>query len=92
MLISHSVDGVTKFWDLNSGKEVFEHIHFGEKEWMVKNPSGFFNGTEEAHKYIHFVNEIKTYSVNQFFDEFYRPELLSKIFLNRGGDDQYIGI
>ncbi len=74
MLISHSVDGVTKFWDLNSGKEVFEHIHFGEKEWMVKNPSGFFNGTEEAHKYIHFVNGIKTYSVDQFFDEFYRPE------------------
>jgi WD40 repeat protein len=92
MLISHSVDGVTKFWNLASGKEFFEHIHFGEREWMVKNPDGYFNGTEAARKYIHFVNGIKTYSVDQFFDEFYRPDLLPKIFQNRGGVDEYKGI
>jgi WD40 repeat protein len=86
MLISHSVDGATKFWDLNSGKEFFEHIHFGESEWMVKNPEGYFNGTQEARQFIHFVNGMKTYAVDQFFDEFYRPELLPKIFQNRGTD------
>jgi len=86
MLISHGVDGATKFWDLNSGKEFFEHIHFGENEWMVKNPEGYFNGTQEARQFIHFVSGMKTYSVDQFFDEFYRPELLPKIFQNRGGD------
>jgi WD40 repeat protein len=88
MLISHSVDGATKFWDLNSGKEFFEHIHFGEKEWMVKSPDGYFNGTQEARKYIHFVNGLKSYSVDQFFDEFYRPDLLPKLFQNRGGDER----
>ncbi len=92
MLISHSVDGSTKFWDLTSGKEFFEHIHFGEKEWMVKNPEGYFTGTQEARKFIHFVEGVKTYSVDQFFDEFYRPDLLPKIFQNRGGDDGYKGI
>ena len=92
MLISHSVDGVTKFWDLATGKEFFEHIHFGEKEWMVKNPEGYFHGTDEARKYIHFVNGMKTYSVDQFFDEFFRPDLLPKIFQNRGSADEYKGI
>ncbi len=92
MLISHSVDGSTKFWDLNTHKEFFEHIHFGEKEWMVKNPEGYFNGTQEARKFIHFVDGMKTYSVDQFFDEFYRPDLLPKIFQNRGGDDGFKGI
>ena len=92
MLISHGVDGVTKFWDLTSGKEFFEHIHFGEKEWMVKNPEGYFHGTEEARKYIHFVNGMKTYGVDQFFEEFYRPDLLPKIFQNRGGADEFKGI
>ncbi len=92
MLISHSVDGATKFWDLDKGIEFFEHIHFGEKEWMVKNPEGYFNGTQEARKFIHFVDGMKTYSVDQFFDEFYRPDLLPKIFQNRGGDDGYKGI
>ena len=88
MLISHSVDGVTKFWDINSGKEFFEHIHLGEKDWMVKNPEGYFNGTDYARKYVHFVSGLKTYSVDQFFNEFYRPDLLPRIFQNRGGKDE----
>lgn len=86
MLISHSVDGVTKFWNLTTGKEFFEHIHFGEKEWMVKNPEGYFNGTQDARQYIHFVDGLNTYSVDQFFHEFYRPDLLPRIFQSRGND------
>lgn len=92
MLISHSVDGVTKFWDLESGKEFFEHLHLGERDWMVKNPDGYFNGTDDARKYIHFVNGLKTYSFDQFFHEFYRPDLLPKIFQNRGGSNERKGI
>lgn len=88
MLISHSVDGSTKFWDLISGKEFFEHIHFGESEWMVKNPDGYFNGTQDARQFIHFVDGMKTYGVDQFFDEFYRPDLLPRIFQDRGGNDR----
>lgn len=92
MLISHSVDGVTKCWDLASGKEFFEHIHIGEREWMVKSPEGYFNGTEQARQFIHFVDGLKTYSVDQFFYEFYRPDLLPKIFKDRGGEDGAKGI
>ena len=87
MLISHAVDGVTKFWDLNTGKEFFEHIHLGERDWMVKTTDGYFNSTDNARQYIHFVSGLKTYSVDQFFDEFYRPDLLPKLFQNRGGTD-----
>ncbi|MBY0433478.1 MAG: WD40 repeat domain-containing protein, partial [Cyclobacteriaceae bacterium] len=89
LLISHSVDGTTKFWDLASGKEFFEHIHLGEKDWMVKNPDGYFNGTDQARQFIHFVDGLKTYSADQFFNDFYRPDLLPKIFQNRGGEDGY---
>jgi hypothetical protein len=92
MLISHSLDGVTKFWDLNTGKEFFEHIHFGENDWMVKNPEGYFTGTDDARKFIHFVSGLKTYSVDQFFDEFYRPDLLPKIFKSRSGVPEYKSI
>src|SRR5690606_15944550 len=84
MLITHSTDGVTKFWDLKTGREFFEHIHLGPGDWMVKTPDGYFNGTDGARKSIHFVNELKTYSVDQFFNEFYRPELLPQLFKTRG--------
>ncbi|MFM8913592.1 MAG: caspase domain-containing protein [Flammeovirgaceae bacterium] len=59
---------------------------------MVKNTDGYFSGTDNARKYIHFVDGLKTYAVDQFFDEFYRPDLLPKIFQSRGGDDGYQGI
>jgi WD40 repeat protein len=88
MLITHSVDGVTKFWDLQTGKEFFEHLHFGDNEWMVKNPDGYFNGTDGARQFIHFVDGMKTYGADQFFEEFFRPDLLPKIFQNRGGDER----
>jgi WD40 repeat protein len=88
MLLTHSVDGITKFWDLTSGREFFEHIHLAENEWMVKSPEGYFNGTDKARAFIHFVSENKTYSVDQFFNEFYRPDLLPKIFQSRGSSDE----
>lgn len=92
MLISHSVDGVTKFWNIETGKEFFEHIHLGEKDWMAKSPDGFFSGTDNARKYVHFVSGLKTYSVDQFFNEYYRPDLLPKIFQSRGTDTGSKGI
>jgi WD40 repeat protein len=86
MLISHSTDGATKFWDLKTGKEFFEHIHIGKSDWLVRNTDGYFSGTDDARKSVHFVNGMKTYSVDQFFDEFYRPDLLPQIFKTRGSD------
>lgn len=84
MLISHSTDGVTKFWDLASGQEFFEHIHLGDRDWMVKTREGYFNGTDGARKSVHFVDGMKTYAVDQFFNEFYRPDILPKVFKTRG--------
>jgi WD40 repeat protein len=92
MLISHSVDGVTKFWNMETGKEFFEHIHLAETDWLVKNRDGYFNGTDGARKYVHFVSGMKTYNVDQFFHEFYRPDLLPKIFQSRGLEDGSKGI
>jgi len=88
LLLSYSVDGVTKFWDTDNWKEFYEHLDLGEKDWMVKNPEGYFNATEKGRKYIHFVKGIKTFGVDQFFFDFYRPDLLPEIFKNRGGHEK----
>jgi WD40 repeat protein len=92
MLISHSLDGITKFWDLTTGQEFFEHIHLGTRDWMAKSPDGYFHGTDQARRYIHFVDGLKTYSVDQFFNDYYRPDLMPKIFQNRGGSGDPKGI
>jgi WD40 repeat protein len=92
MLISHSIDGVTKFWNLDNGQEFFEHIQLGDKDWLVKNREGYFNGTDGARKFVHFVKGVKTFNVDQFFNDFYRPDLLPKIFQTRGGTDNSKGV
>ncbi len=92
MLISHSVDGITKFWDLTTQQEFFEHIHLGTRDWMAKSPDGYFHGTDQARKFIHFVDGMQTYSVDQFFNDFYRPDLMPKIFQSRGGSGTGKGV
>lgn len=78
ILISQSIDGIIKFWDLEKGKEFFEHIHIGESDWMARAPSGHFSGTAEALNRVNFVQGTETFSPEQFIEKYYRPDLLKK--------------
>ena len=92
LMISNSLDGATKIWDLDKKKEFFEHIHIGKNDWMVKSKQGYFNATEGARRVIHFVKGNKTYGADQFFDDFYRPDLIPDLFSVRGGGNQQEGL
>ncbi|HEX8549099.1 MAG TPA: WD40 repeat domain-containing protein, partial [Cytophagaceae bacterium] len=82
-LISASLDEVIKIWDFEKGIEFYEHIHIGTKDWMAKTKDGYFNATEGARSSIHFVRGMESFSANQFFEKFYRPELLPQLFRKR---------
>ncbi|MGB3465749.1 MAG: caspase family protein, partial [Cyclobacteriaceae bacterium] len=88
LLVSNSLDGITKIWDLDKRKEFFEHLHIGKKDWMVKTNSGYFNATEGARSVIHFVKGNETYAADQFFNSFYRPDLIPDLFSVRGGSSK----
>ena len=78
-LISVDMDGVTKIWDLGTKKLLFEQIHIGKNDWMVRTTEGYFSATDGARKYIHFSKGYKTYELDQFFHEFYRPDLIKDL-------------
>ena len=80
VLLSIDSDGVMKFWNLESGKEIYEHIQLSPNEWMVRTPEGYFTGTGKAMQSIHFVKGMKSYQADQFFDTFYRPDLMKTLF------------
>ncbi|MBK6267273.1 caspase family protein [Marivirga sp. S37H4] len=84
LLISGDLDGVTKFWDLKTGKEILEHIIIDKANWMVRNPSGYFYATDGAKKYIHYTKDNKAYLLDQFFEEFFTPDLISNTFSENG--------
>ncbi|MGB0524759.1 MAG: caspase family protein [Flammeovirgaceae bacterium] len=78
-LYSLDIDGVTKVWDLASGKEIYEFIQVSRSDWIIKSPRGFFNGTPSAMKLVHFVKGLKSYSLDQFFEIFYQPKAISDL-------------
>lgn len=83
-LITHSLDGTTKIWDIATGTEVITHILIGVNDWLVKTENGFFDATDKAKENIYFVRGLNSYSLDQFFEDFYRPGILNES-LQRGG-------
>ncbi len=84
-LISSSENGEVIVWDMSSGKALINYITLDQREWMAVNADGHFNATDGAFQNIVFVKGMKSYSVDQFFDEFYEPTLIKDIFSNRQG-------
>ncbi len=84
MLVSYSVDGVIKCWNLEKGIEFYEHMHMGEKDWMARTTEGYFNATSGARSSIHFVKGLEVYQPEQFFEEYYRPDIIPEMYKSRG--------
>lgn len=80
LMMTSDVDGVTKFWDIKTFNELFEHIQIGKNDWMVKTPDGYFDATDDAISNIHFVNDFQAIGADQLLDEFYVPGLIEDIF------------
>lgn len=79
-LISGSIDGELKVWEMNNRRELYAYHSIGEKDWLVATPEGLFDATSNARNYIFFVNGLKSYSIDQFFEEFYQPSLIRHLY------------
>ncbi|MFC2125762.1 caspase family protein [Bacteroidota bacterium] len=79
-VITCSIDGVFKFWDAESGNEIMTQVFSSVNDWIVTSSDGYFYGTDNARKNIHFVQGTEAYELDQFFDDFFQPDLLNFIF------------
>lgn len=76
-LVTRGLDGETKVWDKYT-KERYARIALTPSDWMATTPSGHFYGTAEALNYVHYVNENTVFKPEQFFKEFFDPDLIQK--------------
>ncbi len=83
-LITGSRDGTIKTWDLNTGSELLTQVFIGKDDWMVRTREGFFDASDGAKESIFFVRGTEVFSIDQFFEDFYRPGLLKEVYQNRG--------
>ncbi len=91
-LVSCSMQGVVKVWEIINAKIIYTYYQLTRNDWFVKARGGFFDGNAGAKKYIYFVKGMKTYHVDQFFEDFYRPGLLQYAYQTKGLINQKINL
>ena len=77
---SSSIDGVVKVWERASGNELLTYYTFDQNDWLVSNTTGSFFGTDGASKQVFFVKGTKSFELDQFFKNYYNPNLLKQAF------------
>ena len=74
---SGGYDGTVRIWDIATGKEIAQFISLKDGEWIVLTPEGYYNSSLNAHKYLNIRMGNKVYNIDQFYDVFYRPDIVA---------------
>ena len=70
------------YWDLKQAKHLFSHVggnylkdnDFGYLTWI---PDGYYRGSDDmARQICHLIRGLETFSVDQFFEQFYNPAMV----------------
>ena len=75
-LASGSSDGTVRLWDQKTGREVGQFVFFGNGEWIVITKEGYYNSSARGHEYLNIRRGSKVYGIDQFYDVFYRPDIV----------------
>jgi WD40 repeat protein len=78
-LCSGSIDGTTRFWDTETGKEVAQFISFKDGEWIVITPKGYFNASPNGAKYINVKVGNQVYSIDNFHEKYFNPAYVASV-------------
>ena len=70
-------DASFRIFDVATGDEVATLIAFDNGEWLVVTSEGYYNASEKGAQYLKVSYEGKNYSVDQFYDVFYRPDIVA---------------
>ncbi len=77
--LSGSGDGTLKLWEIETGKELASLISMDENDWVVVTPDGYFDGSPNGMKNLHWVKGLEIYPLDAFYEDFYVDGLLKKI-------------
>lgn len=83
-LASGSSDGTVRLWDRSSGREIGQFAGFYNGEWIFMTPEGYYNSSPRGHEQLHIRRGSKVYGIDQFYDVFYRPDIVAA---KLNGDD-----
>lgn len=77
-LISASADRTIKIWGAADGTEVVTLAAFKDGDWAALTNDGFFAASSGGAQQVGFRVGSKLYQLDQFYDLFYRPDLVRR--------------
>lgn len=86
LLASGSNDASTKLWEVRNGTEMLSLVSLGNDKWLAVTPSGLFDGSAVSWGQIFWrlsSNLKDIVPIENFFNEFYYPNLLTAVFDGR---------
>jgi WD40 repeat protein len=70
-------DASFRIFDVATGGEIASLIEFDDGEWLVVTAEGYYNASERGAEYLKVKFEGTDFSVDQFYDVFYRPDIVA---------------
>jgi len=70
-------DASTRLWDFSTSEEIVTMVSFENGEWVVITSKGYYNSSEKGAQYLNVKYEGKDYTIDQFYDVFYRPDIVA---------------
>ena len=77
MVISGGADGTIRLWNGDTGKEFIKFVDLNDGEWIVVTQEGYYNSSQNGHKSLNILVNTKVYGIDQFYDLFYRPDIVT---------------
>ncbi|RLL50861.1 hypothetical protein D8Y20_10750 [Mariprofundus sp. EBB-1] len=77
-VITVDARSLIRIWNVENGAEILSMINLNYGEWISITPEGFFNASSpkaSQNLNVRIGNEV--YGVDQFYDRFYRPDLVA---------------
>ena len=76
-VLSGGIDAALRVWDVSTAEEMAMMVGFENGEWLVVTKEGYYNSSEKGSQYLSVKLGDKSYTVNQFYDVFYRPDIVA---------------
>jgi len=70
-------DASLRIWDITTGREVAMMVSFEDGEWLTITSEGYYNASPNGHSYMSLITGGKTYGMEQFYDVFFRPDIVA---------------
>ena len=70
-------DSSVRLWDISTGKEIAMMVTFEDGEWIVITSEGYYNSSEKGAQSLSVKVGETSYSVDSFYDVFYRPDIVA---------------